>query len=104
VVFYTRNTIAIEIKRKMTAAQKKAKTERKKKYEWVFMDGRQVRIKRPEMIDGMLVDDWIEQNADDIWLTQNGMYDVLDARQRAQDGTENDAKKTDNNDDPEIPF
>lgn len=92
------------MKRKMTAAQKRAKAERQKKYEWVFMNGKQVRIKRPEMINGMLVDDWIEQNADDIWLTQNGMYDVLDARQRVQDRTENDTKKFYSNEDREIPF
>lgn len=92
------------MKRKMTAAQKRAKAERQKKYEWVFMNGKQVRIKRPEMIDGMLVDDWIEQNADDIWLTQNGMYDVLDARQRVQDRTENDTRKFNSNEDREIPF
>ena len=92
------------MKRKMTPAQKKAKAERQKKYEWVFMNGKQVRIKRPEMIEGMLVDDWIEQNADDIWLTQNGMYDVLDARQRKRDETDNDAISVCNNDDPEIPF
>lgn len=92
------------MKRKMTAAQKRAKAERQKKYEWMFMKGKQVRIKRPEMIDGMLVDDWIEQNADDIWLTQNGMYDVLDARQRVQDRTENDTRKFNSNEDREIPF
>ena len=80
------------MKRKMTAAQKKAKAERQKKYEWVFMNGKQVRIQRPEMIEGMLLDDWIEQNADDIWLTQNGMYDVLDARQRARDKMDDVAK------------
>ena len=53
------------------------------------------------MIDGMLVDDWIEQNADDIWLTQNGMYDVLDARQRKRSETDNYAISVYNNDDPE---
>lgn len=56
------------------------------------------------MIDGMLVDDWTEQNADDTWLTQNGMYDVLDARQRKRDESDNDAINVYNNDDPEIPF
>lgn len=80
------------MKRKMTAAQKKVKAEQQKKYEWVFMNGKQVRIKRREMIEGMLVDDWIEQNADDISLTQNGMYDVLDARQRARDEMDDIAK------------
>ena len=100
----THSTVAIEMKRKMTSAQKKAKAERQKKYEWVFMNGKQVRIKRPEMIDGMLVDDWIELNADDIWLTQNGMYDMLDARQRKRNETDNYAISVYNNDDPEIPF
>ncbi len=97
-------TVANRMKRKLTAAQKKAKTERQKKYEWVFMNGKQVRVKRPEMIDGMLVDDWIEQNADDIWLTQNGMYDVLDARQREQDGIVNETKDVVDCDDSDIPF
>lgn len=92
------------MKKKMTAAQKKAKSDRQKKYEWVFMNGKQVRIKRPEMIEGMLVDDWIEQNADDIWLTQNGMYDVLDARQLARDEMENDVKSVEDSDDSDIPF
>ena len=66
-----------------------------------MMYGRQVRVKRPEMIEGMLVDDWIEQNADDIWLTQNGMYDVLDARQKTRDETVAD---TGDVKDSDIPF
>jgi hypothetical protein len=49
--------------RKLTAAQKKAKAERQKKYMWVFMSGKQVRVRRPEMIDGIPKDEWIEQNA-----------------------------------------
>jgi len=54
------------MKRKMTSAQKKAKTDRQKKYEWVLMNRKQVRIKRPEMIEGMLVDDFIAENASDV--------------------------------------
>jgi len=92
------------VKRKLTAAQKKAKAERQKKYEWVFMNGKQVRIKRPELIDGMLVDDWIEINADEIWLTQNGMYDVLDARQQQKDGIDNKPPDIVDCDDSDIPF
>ena len=61
-------------------------------------------IKRSEIIYGMLVDDWIEQNADDIWLIQYGMYHVLDARQRKRDETDNDVISVYNNDDPEIPI
>ncbi len=69
----------------MTAAQKRArreaKAERQRKYKWVFMNGKQVRIKRPPTIDGIPVDKYIEQNADPIWLHQNGMYEVLHARE-----------------------
>lgn len=44
-------------KKKLTPAQKrakkKAKAERQKKYMWVLMNGKQVRVKRPETIDGV---------------------------------------------------
>lgn len=70
-------------KQKLTAAQKrarkKAKQERQKKYMWVFMNGKQVRINRPLTIDGMDSDDFIRQNADPIWLHQNEMREYLDS-------------------------
>jgi hypothetical protein len=70
-------------KQKLTAAQKrarkKAKQERQKKYMWVFMNGKQVRINRPLTIDGMDSDDFIRQNADPIWLHQNEMREHLDS-------------------------
>ena len=54
------------MKKKLTPTQKrakkKAKAERRKKYMWVFMHGKQVRIKRPETIDGMSVDEFIQNN------------------------------------------
>jgi len=58
-------------------ARKKAKAERQKKYEWVFMNGKQVRVKRPPTIDGMDVDEFIERNADPIWLHQNEMWEFI---------------------------
>ncbi len=58
-------------------ARKKAKAERQKKYKWVFMNGKQVRIKRPPMIDGMDADEFIRQNADPIWLHQNEMWEYI---------------------------
>ena len=68
--------------KKLTPAQKrakkKAKAERQKKYEWVFMNGKQVRIKRRPTIDGMDVDEYIRNNADPIWLHQNGMWEYMD--------------------------
>jgi len=71
-----------KIKKKITTAQKrarkKAKTERQKKYMWVFMNGKQVRVKRPSTIDGIGVDEFIEQNADPIWLHQNEMWEYIE--------------------------
>lgn len=93
------------MKRKMTPTQKKAKEDRKKKYEWVLMNGKQVRIKRPEMIEGMLVDDFIAENASDVWLTQNGMFDVLDARERENYGNDSgNSGESKNCDDSDVPF
>ena len=70
-----------KVKKKLTPAQqrarKKAKTENQKKYMWVFMNGKQVRVKRPPTIDGMDVDEFIRQNADPIWLHQNEMWEYI---------------------------
>ncbi len=70
-----------KVKKKLTAAQKrarkKAKAERQKKYMWIFINGKQVRVKRPPTIDGMDVDEYIRNNADPIWLHQNEMWEYI---------------------------
>ena len=75
----------IKKNKKPTAAQKsarkKAKAERQKKYIWVFMNGKQVRVKRPQSIDGMDVDEFILKNADPIWLHQNEMWEYIETRE-----------------------
>ncbi len=67
--------------KKLTAAQKHARkmaiAERQKKYMWVFMNGKQVRAKRPPTIDGLDVDEYIRNNADPIWLHQNEMWEYI---------------------------
>ncbi len=71
-----------KIKKKLTAIQKRAgkaaKTERQKKYQWIFMNGKQVRINRPPTIDGMGVDEFTQRNADPIWLHQNEMWEYIE--------------------------
>jgi hypothetical protein len=71
-----------KIKKLLTPAQKKAKrlakAERQKKFMWIFINGKQVRIKRPPTIEGMSVDEFILQNADPIWLHQNELWEYLD--------------------------
>ncbi len=70
-----------KVKKKLTPAQKRAKkaakAERQKKYQWIFMNGKQVRIKRPPTVDGIPVDQFIEENADPIWLHQNELWELM---------------------------
>lgn len=72
-------------KKKLTPAQKRArkaaKAERQKKYMWVFMNGKQVRVKRPQTIDGMDDDEFIIRNADPIWLHQNEMWEYIEMQE-----------------------
>lgn len=71
-----------KVKKKLSPSQKKArkkaKLERQKIYQTVFLNGKQVRIERPQLIEGIPVDEFIEQNADAIWLHQNEMWEKLD--------------------------
>lgn len=75
---------------KLTASQKKAKKEakleRQNKYMWVFVNGKQTRVKKPPMIDGIPQDEWMKNNDDAIWLHQNEMWEVLDARVSQETG------------------
>ena len=67
-------------KKKLTAAQRAAKKQRKKDFMTVFMNGKQVSVRRPPTIDGMDPEDFIRQNADPIWLHQRGYYEILHER------------------------
>ena len=66
------------VKENIGLLKKEAKAERQKKYQWVFMNGKQVRIKRPTTIDGMSIDEYIQNNADPIWLHQNELWEYMD--------------------------
>lgn len=59
-------------------ARKAAKAERQKKYQWIFMNGKQVRVKRPPTFDGMDVDEFVRINADPSWLHQNEMWEYIE--------------------------
>ncbi len=64
-------------KRKLTAAEKQARKERRKKFMTIFINGKQKRVRRPPMIDGMDVDEFIRRNADPMWLHQNEMWEYM---------------------------
>jgi hypothetical protein len=68
----------IKKKRKLTAAEKTAKKQRRLEYTYIFINGKQKRVKRPPTIDGMDADEFIRQNADPIWLHQNEMWEYMD--------------------------
>ena len=83
-----------KVKKKLTSAQKRAKkaakAEMQKKYMWIFIDGKQVRVKRPPTIDGMDVDEFIERNADPIWLHQNEMWEYIHTEEIDEEFSDND--------------
>lgn len=64
-------------KRKLTAAQRKARRERKRKYRIIFVNGKQKRVPREPLIDGLPVDEFIARNADPIWLHENGLWHLM---------------------------
>ena len=68
-------------KRKLTSAEKREKKRRREGYETIFINGKQKRVKRPQTIDGMTVDEFIRRNADPIWLHQNEMWEYLCEKQ-----------------------
>jgi len=64
-------------KRKLTAAQRRARRERKKNFMTIFIGGKQKRVRRPQLIEGLPVDEFIARNADPIWLHQNEMWELM---------------------------
>ena len=63
--------------RKLTAAQKRAKRERRKNFTTVFVNGRQKRVPRPGMVEGLGHDEFIARNVDPIWLHLNEQWDLI---------------------------
>jgi hypothetical protein len=65
------------MQRKRTPAEKRARRERKKKFMTVFVNGKQRRVPRPPLIDGIPLDEFIARNADPIWLHENGLWELM---------------------------
>ena len=98
----------VQMKKKLTTAQKRArkaaKAERQKKYQWVFRNGKQVRIKRPPTIDGLSVDEFIRNNADPIWLHQNEMWEYIEIEENSVSEDVEESHSHRKKSDDEIPF
>jgi hypothetical protein len=65
------------MKRNRTAAEKRARRERRKNNMIVFINGKQKRVPRPQLIEGLPVDEFIARNADPIWLHQNELWELM---------------------------
>lgn len=63
----------------MTPAEKAQKTIRQMKYITISINGKQKRVIRPPTIDGIDFDDFIQRNADPIWLNQNEMWEDINS-------------------------
>ena len=65
-------------KRKLTAAERAAKRQRRREVEIIFVNGRMKHVRREPMIAGLPVDEFIRRNADPLWLHQNGLWEYLE--------------------------
>ena len=66
-----------ERKRNRSAAVKRARRERKKTHMMIFLNGKQKWVPRPQLIDGIPVEEFIARNADPIWLHQNELWELM---------------------------
>ncbi len=71
-------------KRKLTPAEKAEKKRRREMYETVFICGKQKRVKRAPTVEGLPVDEFIQRNADPIWLHQNEMWELMDQEEETK--------------------
>ena len=65
-------------KRKLTASEKAEKKNRRLAFMTIFINGKQKRVKRPPTIDGMPEDEFIQFNADPIWLHEHEEWHRID--------------------------
>ena len=64
-------------KRKLTAAEKRARKRRREESMTIFVNGKQKRVRRPPMVEGLPADEFARRNANDIWHHENGMWEFI---------------------------
>jgi hypothetical protein len=64
-------------KRRRTTAEKRARRERKQKSMTIYINGRQKRVPRPQLIQGLPLEEFIARNADPICLHQNELWELM---------------------------
>ena len=74
-------------KKPLTAAQRRAKRERKRTTMIIFIHGKQKRVPRPPTIEGLPVEEFIRHNADPVWCQMNEMWDEMPQADAAEDSS-----------------
>ena len=69
-------------KRKLTAKEKEAKRIGKRDFMYIFINGKQKRVRRPPTIDGLDVDEFIRRNADPLSRHQNEMWELIECEEQ----------------------
>ncbi|WP_448217488.1 hypothetical protein [Endozoicomonas sp. 2B-B] len=72
------------LSKKIKKLRRERKIEQRKKYEFIFINGNQVKVKKEPEIDGMPVDDFIKANAYPIWLHQNELWHLIETEQNVK--------------------
>ena len=65
------------MKRKRTATEKRARRKQKNQFMTIFLNGKQKRVPRPPLIEGLPVEEFVARNADPIWLHANGFWELM---------------------------
>ncbi len=65
------------MKRGRTAAEKRGRRERNKKFMTIFIYGQQKRVLRPPLMDGLAMEEFIVRNADPVWLHKNELWEFM---------------------------
>jgi len=71
-------------KKKLTAAQKRAKRERRENTQIIFLNGKQKRVPREKRIEGLPEYEYLARTADPVWLMENGYYELLYQREQME--------------------
>ena len=78
-------------KRKLSKAEKLEKKRRRELYEWVFINGKQKRVKRAEStVEGLTFEDYCR--ADPLLAHQEEMWHLLDTEDDEEDCSPEDPK------------
>ena len=64
-------------RKKLTPAQKAEKRRRKAEFETIFVGGKQKRVRRRPLVEGLDPSEFIRRNADPIWLHQHGLWECM---------------------------